>query len=51
VNVPTFPQGSFRVTSRMTGSSLGTFSGEQLRQGILIQFAAGHKVEVLEIRK
>jgi alpha-galactosidase len=51
VNIPTFPDGAFRATSRMTGASLGTFSGQQLRQGIQITIPADHKVEVLEIRK
>jgi alpha-galactosidase len=51
VNVLTFPDGTFQVTSKMTGASLGTFSGQQLRQGIQIQFAADHKVEVLKVHK
>ena len=51
VSVPTFPDGAFRLTSRMTGASLGTFSGQQIRQGIQIPVPADHKVEVLEIRK
>jgi len=51
VNVPTFPDGAFQVSSKMTGKSLGTFSGQQMRQGIQIQIPAKGKVEVLEIRK
>jgi alpha-galactosidase len=51
VSVPTFPDGTFRVTSRMTGASLGPFSGQQLRQGIQISVPAEHQVEVLEVRK
>lgn len=51
VSVPTFPDGAFRLTSGMTGASLGTFSGQQIRQGIQIPVPADHKVEVLEIRK
>jgi hypothetical protein len=35
----------------MTGESLGTFSGQQMRQGIQFQIPAKRKVEVLEIRK
>jgi len=51
VNVPTFPDGAFQVSSKMTGESLGTFSGQQMRQGIQFQIPAKRKVEVLEIRK
>jgi alpha-galactosidase len=51
VSVPTFPDGAFRLTSKITGASLGTFSGQQIRQGIQIPVPADHKVEVLEIRK
>jgi len=51
VNVPTFPDGAFRVASRITRASLGTLSGQQMWQGIQIQIPADHKVEILEIRK
>ena len=51
VKVPTFPDGAFHVTSKMTAVSLGTFSGQQIRQGIEIAIPADHKVEILEIRK
>ena len=51
VKVPTFPDGAFHVISKMTAVSLGTFSGQQIRQGIEIAIPADHKVEILEIRK
>ena len=51
MKVPTFPDGAFHVTSKMTAVSLGTFSGQQIRQGIEIAIPADHKVEILEIRK
>jgi alpha-galactosidase len=51
VRLPTFPEGSFRVRSVMTGNSLGTYSGEQIRHGIQVQLPARYTVEVLEIRR
>jgi len=51
VRLPTFPEGSFRVRSVMTGNSLGTYSGEQIRHGIQVQLPARYTVEVLEVRK
>jgi alpha-galactosidase len=47
----TFPDGTFRVRSVMTGKTLGKFTGEQFRQGIQLRFPADNKVELLEIRK
>ncbi len=51
VKLPAFPDGSFRVRSVMTGQTLGTFGGEQLRRGITVHFPESHRVEILEIRK
>jgi alpha-galactosidase len=51
VTVPTFPDGAFQVSSKITGEALGTFSGQQMRQGIQFQIPSQRKVEVLEIRK
>jgi alpha-galactosidase len=50
VKLVTFPDGTYRVRSVMTGKTLGNFTGEQFRQGIQLRFAANKKVELLEIR-
>ena len=51
VKLATFPDGTYRVRSVMTGKTLGSFSGERFRQGIQFRFPAEYKVELLEIRK
>ncbi len=51
VNLPVFPEGTFHVRSAMTGQAIGTYTGEQFRQGIQIHLPAEHQVEILEIRK
>jgi alpha-galactosidase len=51
VKLPVFPEGSFRVRSVMTGESLATFSGEQIRRGIQVRLPANYKVEILEVRR
>jgi hypothetical protein len=51
VKLATFPDGTYRVRSVMTGKTLGSFTGEQFRQGIQFRFPAEYKVELLEIRK
>ena len=51
VELPAFPDGTFRLSSVMTGQVLGTRTGEQFRHGIQIHLPPEHKVEVLEIRR
>ena len=51
VELPVYPDGKFHVRSRITGESLGTITGEQVRRGIEVRVPAKHQVEVLEIRK
>jgi hypothetical protein len=51
VELPAFPDGTFRLLSVMTGQVLGARTGEQFRHGIQIHIPPEHKVEVLEIRK
>jgi alpha-galactosidase len=51
VELPAYPEGKFRVRSTLTGESLASITGEQMRRGVEFRVPAGHKVEVLEIRK
>jgi alpha-galactosidase len=51
VKLPTFPDGTYRVRSVMTGKSVGNFTGEQFRNGIQAQLPAEFRVELLEVRK
>jgi hypothetical protein len=51
LKLSTFPDGTYRVRSVMTGKALGSFTGEQFRQGIQFRIPAEYKVELLEIRK
>jgi len=51
LKLSTFPDGTYRVRSVMTGKPLGSFTGEQFRQGIQFRIPAEYKVELLEIRK
>jgi len=51
VELPAYPDGKFRVRSTITGESLAMITGEQMRRGMEFRVPAGHKVDVLEIRK
>ena len=51
VRVPVFPDGTFQVRSAVTWNSVGSFTGEQFRQGIPVHLSPDHRVEILEIRK
>lgn len=51
VKLPVFPNGTFRVTSAMTGREIGAVTGESFRNGVEIQVSEEQRVEVLEIRK
>jgi len=51
VKLPTFPDGTYRVRSLMTGKSVGHFTGEQFRNGIQAQLPPEFRVELLEVRK
>jgi len=50
VKLPTFPDGTFRVRSVMTGKPLGSFTGQQFRQGVRFPLSAEYRVELLEVR-
>jgi alpha-galactosidase len=50
VTLPVFPDGTFHLRSAMTGQVQGTYTAQQLRQGIQVHFSPDNKVEVLEIR-
>ena len=51
VKLPAFPDGAFQVRSMFTGEELGTYSGEQFRNGVEIRLTAKSRVEVLEVRR
>jgi alpha-galactosidase len=51
VALPVFPDGTFHLRSAMTGQVQGTYTAQQLRQGIQVHFPPDNKVEVLEIRR
>ena len=50
VKLPTFPDGTYRVRSVVTGKSVGNFTGEQFRNGIQVQLPADNRVELLDVR-
>jgi alpha-galactosidase len=50
LKLPTFPDGTYRVRSVMTGKSVGNFTGEQFRNGIQVQLPVDKRVELLEVR-
>lgn len=51
VKLPAFPDGSFHIRSVISGQAVGTFSGDQIRQGIRILLPSKYKVEILEVRR
>jgi alpha-galactosidase len=51
VKIITYPAGSFKVRSVMTGQSIGTFSGEQFREGIVLPIPSEYTVQIVEIRR
>ncbi len=51
VRIRTFPVGEFEVKSVMTGDSLGRFSGQQLRSGVVLPVPAQLQVQILEVRQ
>jgi alpha-galactosidase len=51
LNMPTYPRGRFKLDSVMTGHSIGIFSGEQIRNGVMLPIPLQHKVQIIEVRK
>lgn len=51
VALPVFPDGTFHLRSAMNGQVQGTYTAQQLREGIQVHFPPDYKVEVLEIRR
>ena len=51
VELPAYPDGEFSIRSTITGESHAMITGERMRRGIDVRVPAGHKVEVLEVRK
>jgi alpha-galactosidase len=51
VKIPNDADGKFKLHSVMTGDSIGTFSGRQIRSGVVLPIPPGHKVQIVEVRK
>lgn len=50
VALPVFPHGTFHLRSAMNGQVQGTYTAQQLHQGIQVYFPSDYKVELLEVR-
>jgi len=51
IKLPTFPDGTFRISSAMTGKSIGNFTGQQFRQGVRFPLSQDYRVDLMEVRK
>jgi alpha-galactosidase len=51
VELPSFPEGTFRVRSAISGKALGSFTGQQFHQGVHFSLSPDYKADLLEVRK